>query len=137
MKNIETTMESISGTVFLYCSLKDEESISFFASAAEHTGRRLLRREDCQALDPAVLASTPDKKVIFAAPSMMDFLDRYLEACPAGQRHLLIHAHEAYEAIRSMSFVFHDFWEERHVSIENLCMEAEPQKFDFSGQGDD
>lgn len=137
MKNIETTMESISGTVFLYCSLKDEESISFFTSAAEHTGRRLLRREDCQALDPAALASTSDKNAIFAAPSMMDFLDRYLEACPAGQRHLLIHMHEAHEAIRSMSFVFHDFWEERHVNIENLCIEAEPQKFDFSGQGGD
>ena len=134
MKNIEKTMESISGTVFLYCSLKDEESISFFTNAAEHTGRRLLRREDCQALDPAALASTSDKNVIFAAPSMMDFLDRYLEACPAGQRHLLIHAHEA---IRSMSLVFHDFWEERHVSIEDLCMETGPQKVNFSTQGDD
>lgn len=137
MKNIETTMESISGTVFLYCSLKDEESISFFTNAAEHTGRRLLCREDCQALNLVALASTSDKNVIFATPSMMDFLDRYLEACPAGQRHLLIHMHEAHEAIRSMSFVFHDFWEERHVSIENLCIEAEPQKFDFSGQGGD
>ena len=125
MKNIEKTMESISGTVFLYCSRKDEESISFFTSAAEHTGRRMLRREDCQALDPAALASTSDKNAIFAAPSMMDFLNRYLEACPAGQRHLLIHAHEAHEAIRSMSFVFHDFWEERHVRIEDLCMGRE------------
>lgn len=137
MKNIEKTMESISGTVFLYCSLKDEESISFFTNAAEHTGRRLLRREDCQALNPVALASTSDKNVIFAAPSMMDFLDRYLEACPAGQRHLLIHAHEAHEAIRSMSLVFHDFWEERHVSIEDLCMETGPQKVNFSTQGDD
>lgn len=124
MENIETTMESISGTVFLYCSLEDEESISFFTSAAEHTGRR-LRREDCQALDPAALASTSDKNVIFAAPSMMDFLDRYLGACPAGQRHLLIHAHEAHEAIRSMSFVFHDFWEERNVSMEDFCVGRE------------
>ena len=137
MENIEKTMESISGTVFLYCSLKDEESISFFTNAAEHTGRRLLRREDCQALNPVALASTSDKNVIFAAPSMMDFLDRYLEACPAGQRHLLIHAHEPHEAIRSMSFVFHDFWEERHVSIEDLCMETGPQKVNFSTQGDD
>lgn len=127
MKNIEKTMESISGTVFLYCSLEDEKSTSFFASAAEHTGRLLLRREDCQALDPAVLASTSDKKVIFAAPSMMDFLDRYLEACPGGQRHLLIHVHEAHEAIRSMSFVFHDFWEERHVRMEDLCMGRETE----------
>ena len=125
MENIEKTMESISGTVFLYCSRKDEESISFFTSAAEHTGRRMLRREDCQALDPAALASTSDKNAIFAAPSMMDFLNRYLEACPAGQRHLLIHAHEAHEAIRSMSFVFHDFWEERHVRMEDLCMGRE------------
>lgn len=121
MKNIEKTMGSISGTVFLYCSFKDEKSISFFTNAAEHTERRLLRREDCQALDPAALASTSDKNVIFVAPSMMDFLDRYLEACPAGQRHLLIHAHEAHEAIRSMSFVFHDFWEERHVRMEDFC----------------
>ena len=125
MENIEKTMESISGTVFLYCSRKDEESISFFTSAAEHTGRRMLRREDCQALDPAALASTSDKNAIFAAPSMMDFLNRYLEACPAGQRHLLIHAHEPHEAICSMSFVFHDFWEERHVRMEDLCMERE------------
>lgn len=125
MKNIEKTMVSTSGTVFLYCSRKDEESTSFFTSAAEHAGRKLLHREDCQALDPAALASTSDKNVIFAAPSMMDFLDKYLEACPAGQRHLLIHAHEAHEAIRSMSFVFHDFWEERHVSMEDLCMREE------------
>ena len=125
MENIEKTMESISGTVFLYCTLKDEKSISFFSSAAEHTGRRPFRREDCQALDPAALASTSDKNVIFAAPSMMDFLDRYLEACPAGQRHLLIHAHEPHEAIRSMSFVFHDFWEERHVRMEDVCMGRE------------
>ena len=125
MENIETTMESISGTVFLYCSLKDEKSISFFTSAAKHTGRWLFRREDCQALDPAALASTSDKNMIFAAPSMMDFLNRYLEACPAGQRHLLIHAHEAHEAIRSMSFVFHDFWEKRHVRMEDLCMGRE------------
>ena len=125
MKNIETTMGSISGTVFLYCSLKDEKSISFFTSAAEHTGRRLLRREDCQALDPAALASTSDKNVIFAAPSMMDILDRYLKACPAGQRHLLVHAHGPHEAICSMSFVFHDFWEERHVSMEDFCMGRE------------
>lgn len=137
MKNIEKTMESTSGTVFLYCPLKDEKTISFFTSAAEHTGRSLLRREDCQALEPAALASTSDKNVIFAAPSMMDFLDRYLEACPGGQRHLLIHAHETHEAIRSMSFVFHDFWEERHVSIADLCMETGPQKLDLSGQGDD
>ena len=125
MKNTETTMGSVSGTVFLYCSLKDEKSISFFTSAAEHTGRRMLRREDCQALAPAALASTSDKNAIFAVPSMMDFLNRYLEACPAGQRHLLIYAHEAHEAIRSMSFVFHDFWEERHVRIEDLCMGRE------------
>ena len=125
MKNIETTMGSVSGTVFLYCSLKDEKSISFFTSAAEHTGRKLLCREDCQALDPAALASTSDKNVIFAAPSMMDILDRYLKACPAGQRHLLIHAHEPHEAICSMSFVFHDFWEERHVRMEDLCMGRE------------
>ena len=128
MENIEKTMGSISGTVFLYCSFKDEKSISFFTNAAEHTGRQLLRREDCQALDPAALASTSDKNAIFVVPSMMDFLDRYLEACPAGQRHLLIHiheAHEAHEAIRSMSFVFHDFWEERHVSMEDFCMGRE------------
>ena len=125
MKNIEKTMESISGTVFLYCSFKDKKSISFFTNAVEHTGRQLLRREDCQALDPAALASTSDKNAILVVPSMMDFLDRYLEACPAGQRHLLIHMHEAHEAIRSMSFVFHDFWEERHVRIEDLCMGRE------------
>lgn len=132
MKNIEKTMESISGTVFLYCTLKDEKNISFFSNAAEHTGRRLLCRAECHALNPAALASTSDKNVIFTAPSMMDFLDRYLNACPAGQRHLLIHAHEAHETIRSMSFVFHDFWEERHVRMKDLCMETEPQKFYLS-----
>lgn len=125
MKNIEKIMESINGTVFLYCSLKDEESIFLFTSAAKHTGRRLFLWEDCQTLNPAALAKTSDKKMIFVTPSMMDFLDRYLEACPAGQRHLLIHAHEAHEAIRSMSFVFHDFWEERHVRMEDLCMGRE------------
>ena len=97
MKNIEKTMEYTSGTVFLYCSLKDEKSISFFASAAEHAARRLFLRKDRQALDPVALASISDKKIIFAAPSMMDFLEGYLEACPAEQQHLLIHAHEAHK----------------------------------------
>lgn len=125
MKNLEKTMASVSGTVFLYCSPKDEETISRFTSAAEHTGRRLYRREDCQGLDPEALAEQSAQNVIFAAPSMLDFLDRYLEACPAQQRHLLLHAHAAREAIRSMSFVFHDFWEERHVSIEDLILTPE------------
>lgn len=123
MKDLEKTMASVSGTVFLYCSPKDAETISRFTSAAEHTGRRLVRREDCQALHPETLAERSAENVIFAAPSMLDFLDRYLEACPAQQRHLLLHVHGAREAIRSMSFVFHDFWEERHVSIEDLCTE--------------
>ena len=130
MKNIEEIMESTSGTVFIYYSPRDEKGISLFTDAAERTGRRVFRREDCQTIDPSALASTLDKKMIFAAPSMTDFLNRYLEACPAGQRHLLIHAHEVHEAIRSMSFIFHDFWEERHVSIADCCMESGPQKFD-------
>lgn len=123
-------MVSTSGTVFVYYSLRDEKGIPLFTDVAERTGRRVFRQEDCQTLDPAVLAITSDQKMIFAAPSMVNFLDRYSEACPAGQRHLLIHAHEAHEAIRSMSFWFHDFWEERYVSIEDCCIESVPQKFD-------
>ena len=132
MKNIKEIMESTNGTVFVYYSLRDEQSISLFTDAAERTGRRVFRREDCQNLDPAVLASSSDRKMIFAVPAMMDFLDRYLEACPTGQCHLLIHAREVQEAIRSMNFVFHDFWEERHVSIKDFCPECGPQ----TGQGD-
>lgn len=75
------------------------------------------------------LAKIPDKKAIFAAPSMMNFLDRYLEGCPAEQQHILIHAHKAHEAIRSMSYLFHDFWKERHIDIVNLCVETGPQNF--------
>lgn len=132
MINIEETMGAVSGTVFLYYALRDEKSVSLFTDVAERTGRRVFRREDCRNLDPAALADSSDRKMIFAVPAMMDFLDRYLEACPAGQQHLLIYAHEAKEAICSMSFVFYDFWEERHVSIEDFCPECGPQ----AGQGD-
>jgi len=111
------TMGAISGTVFLYCSPTDEKSVSAFAGAAEHTGRRSFSREDCQTLDPAILAGSPGKKAIFAAPSMMDFLDRYLAACPAGQRHLLLCSRK-YGDIPHMSRIFHDFWEERDVDID-------------------
>lgn len=124
MRNPDKTLESVGGTVFLYCASGDDAVASLFADAAERTGRRTLRREDCRALDPAALAGTPGKKLIFTAPSMTDFLDRYLEACPGGQRHLLIHARGAREAVRSMSFLFHDFWEERQVTIEDLPVEA-------------
>jgi len=123
MKNIVAKMESTSGTVFLYCSSKDEKSIHSFTQTAERTGRRLFSREDCQTLEPVALASSHDKKAIFVSPSMMDFLDRYLSACPAGQRHLLIHAHRQKEKIRSMSYLFHDFWEERDVNIEDFFTE--------------
>ena len=132
MINIEEAMGAVSGTLFVYCALRDEKRVSLFADAAERAGRRVFRREDCRNLDPAALASSSDRKMIFAVPAMMDFLNRYLEACPIGQRHILIHAREAQEAIRSMSFVFHDFWEERHVSIEDFCPECGPQ----TGQGD-
>ena len=132
MINIEEAMGAVSGTVFVYYVLRDEKSVSLFTDAAERTGRRVFRREDCQNLDPAVLARSSDRKMIFVAPAMMDFLDRYLEARPTDHRHSLIHAREVQEAIRSMSFVFHDFWEERHVSIEDFCPECGPQ----AGQGD-
>lgn len=127
MINIEEAIKAVSGTVFVYYALRDEKSVSLFTDAAERTGRQVFRREDCQNLDPAILADSSDRKMIFAVPAMMDFLDGYLEACPTDQRHLLIHAREAQEAIRSMSFVFRDFWEERHISIENFCMERKPQ----------
>lgn len=117
MKDMVETMGAISGTVFLYCSPTDEKSVSAFAGAAEHTGRRLFSREDCQTLDPAILAGSPGKKAIFAAPSMMDFLDRYLAVCPAGQRHLLLCSRK-YGDIPHMSRIFHDFWEERDVDID-------------------
>ncbi len=117
MKNITETMESTSGTVFLYCSPKDEKSISAFTSAAEHTGRRTLGQEDCEALEPAALASSSEKKAILVSPSMIDFLDEYLAACPAGQRHLLLCSRK-YGDIPNMSRIFHDFWEERDVDID-------------------
>ena len=130
MINIEEAMGAVSGTVFLYCALRDEKSVSLFTDVAERTGRRVYRREDCRNLDPAVLADSSDRKMIFAVPAMMDFLDGYLKACPTDQRHLLIHAREAQEAIRSMSFVFHDFWEERQVSIADCCMGSGPRESD-------
>lgn len=119
MKNIVETIESTNGTVFLYCSPKDEKSISFFTSAAEHTGRQILTREDYQTLEPAALASIYEKKAIFVSPSMMDFFDRYLAACPAGQQHLLLCSRQ-YGDVPNMSRLFHDFWEERDVDMEDL-----------------
>ncbi len=117
MKNITETMESTSGTVFLYCSPKDEKSISAFTGAAEHTGRRIFSREACQSLEPAALAGSREKKALFVSPSMTDFLDEYLAACPAGQRHLLLCSRK-YGDIPNMSRIFHDFWEERDVDID-------------------
>ncbi len=117
MKDIVETMGSISGTVFLYCSPKDEKSISAFASAAERTGRRMLGREECQSLEPTALAGSYEKKAILVSPSMIDFLDGYLAACPAGQRHLLLCSRK-YGDIPNMSRSFHDFWEERDVDID-------------------
>jgi len=124
MKNIAETMDSVSGTVFLYCSPKDEKSMTAFTRVAELTGRRVFSREECQTLDPAVLAVSCGKKAIFVSSSMMDFLDRYLIACPAGQRHLLLCA-PRYGEVPNLSRIFHDFWEEREVGIEVLSVLGE------------
>lgn len=123
MESIVSKMENVSGTVFFYCLSRDEKSISAFTRAAEQTGRRLFRREDCRELEPEALAGSPGEKAIFVLPNMMDFLDRYLAACPGGLRHLVIQACREGERC-PMGFPFHDFWEERDVDIENFYTEA-------------
>ncbi len=44
MKSITDKMRSTSGTVFLFCSFRDEKSVSIFIEAAKHTGRRLFHQ---------------------------------------------------------------------------------------------
>jgi len=119
MEGIVSKMEKVSGTVFFYCLSRDEKSVSAFTRAAERTGRRLFRRDDWRELEPEDLAKSSGGKAIFVLPNMMDFLDRYLAACPAGQRHLVIQACREGERC-PMGFPFHDFWEERDVDIENF-----------------
>jgi len=112
-------MASGCGTVFFYCRSKNPAWVGSFAQAARQAGRRLFTKEDCRDLDPAALANSPGKKVIFVLPSMMGFLNQYLDACPSNQRCLLLQARREGE-LCPMGFPFHDFWEERGVEIVSL-----------------
>jgi len=104
-------------TVFFYCSPADEVRVATLVRGEGFA--EVFTREACRGMDPAALAESPGQKAIFVRPSMMDFLDRYLEACPAGRRHLLLFSPN-YGDIPYMSRIFHDFWEERGVDMEEL-----------------
>jgi len=108
-----------SGTIFFYCCPEEEEQIAAIAHTEGLAGRRLFTRKDCQNWNPVMLADSPRQKAILVRPSMIEFLTRYLEACPAGQQHLLLCSRQ-YSDLPYMSRIFHDFWEERDITIGNF-----------------
>ena len=82
-------MREYDGTVFLCCSPRDKERMNAFAQAAQDAGRE-VKDEQLMETEAGTLAESAGKNAFFVSWSMQESLARYLAACPAGARHLLL-----------------------------------------------
>jgi len=107
-------MQEYSGTIFLCCSPRDKERIDTFKRAAL-SAERLVKddRACCAETEPCVLAKAPEKEAVFVFPTMQEYLDEYLTACPSSVRHLLIYSRRLGNGPSPRMSGFMDFWLER------------------------
>lgn len=85
-------MREYGGTVFLCVSKEDWSRRNSFRQAAARLGLRALDGwELCGECSAEALAKRPGRNVLFVKPSMEQYLGEYLDACPAGERHLLLY----------------------------------------------
>lgn len=117
--NVFPCMTQTTGTVFLFCHPEDTASLTAFTRAAKEAGRQFVSLSDSQDLEPETLAAQSGRTALQVKASSMGYVDRYLDACPAGQQHFLLCAPE-YDRTPNMSMIFHDFWEERKVAMDVL-----------------
>ena len=128
-------MKEYDGTIFFCCSFADKERIDTFMRLAQSAGRLVKDiRLCCSETGPLPLANNKEKKAIFVHYSNQDFLNDYLIACPAGERHLVLYSRRFGNGPSLYMSAFMDFWMERDVDILDLrdideALKAKKQSF--------
>lgn len=111
-------MREYDGTVFISMSRWDKERRLTFRHAAEKLGCSARDgRAECSAWYAEVLAKRPRRNILFVEHSMQQYLGEYLDACPAGARHLLLYSRRRGNGPSPYMSAFMDFWLERGVDI--------------------
>ena len=111
-------MREYDGTVFLCISRSDRERRLTFRQAAQALGSSARDgRAECAAQSAESLAKSPRRNVLFVECSMQQYLGKYLDACPAGLRHLLLYSRRQGNGPSPHMSAFMDFWLERGVDI--------------------
>ena len=111
-------MREYDGTVFLCIARSDQERRLTFRQAAQALGLSARDgRAMCTAFSAEALVKRPYRVVIFVEPSMQQYLGEYLDACPAGARHLLLYSRRKGNGASLRMSLFMDFWQERGVDI--------------------
>jgi len=109
-------IQEYDGTIFLCCSPRDKERIDTFKRAALIAERQVKDvRACCEEIEASVLAKTPEKKAIFVFRPMQEYLGKYLAACSATERHLLIYSRRLGNGPSPCMSGFMDFWLERDI----------------------
>lgn len=115
-------MREYDGTVFLCTARSDRERRLTFRQAAQALGYDARDgRAVCAAYSAGALAGSPGRNVLFVECSMRRYLGEYLDACPAGARHLLLYSRRRGNGPSPNMSAFMDFWMERGVDIWDLC----------------
>lgn len=118
---VTAQMREYDGTIFLCCSPSDKERIGTFTRSAQAAGRQVNDiRICCSELEPQALAKSMGKKAIFVHHSKQEYLNEYLAARPAGERHLVLYSRRFGNGPSPHMSAFMDFWMESNVDILDL-----------------
>lgn len=114
-------MREYDGMVFLCCSPADKERIDTFTRSAQAAGRLVKNiRADQMETVSRTLAEATGKKAIFVHHTQQEYLNDYLAACSAGERHTLFYSRRRGNGPSPHMSAFLDFWLERDVDIWDL-----------------
>ena len=117
----EEKLQEYDGSVFFCISRRDQERRLTLRQAAQAC--RLSARDGramCTAFSAQKLADRSGRDVLFVEPSMQQYLDEYLDACPAGWRYVLIYCRCKGNGPCLRTSIFMDFWWNRGVDIWDL-----------------
>lgn len=115
-------LRECSGTLFWFCAGNDRERIALFRRAAEAVGRQGRDgRAVCTGIGAEKQAERFDRNALFVTPGMREYLERYLDACPPGARHLLVWSRRN-NGLTPTGSDFLEMWRER--GVERLCLDT-------------
>jgi len=128
-------MREYNGTVFLCVARSDRERAYTFRQAAQALGCPVRdARTACAGLSAETLARSPGRNILFVDCAMQQYLGQYLDACPAGARHLLLYSRRRGNGPSPRMSTFMDFWMERGVDIWDL-RDVDKKPSAFAGNG--